>query len=259
MNRSWLIIPEYERLEESAALAEEYGAAFEYNDFFDPAVYENPQEIQRRIAAYKSLDRDRSCDTMHGAFLDVLFVSRDPVIRQRSRALVEQSFEIAGQLGVRGVVFHTGLLTGLIKSEPYINPWLREAEAFWRQMAKKYSSLDIFMENTFEDSPDVLLRLKESLSDCSNFRLCLDYGHACLTPTPMEDWVKQMAPRTGHMHLNDNDLIADCHWVPGDGEIDWKNCSRLLEKYGLRCPVLLELGGIENQRRALEYMREVGV
>ena len=255
MNRSWLIIPEYERLEESAALAEAYGAAFEYNDFSDPAVYENPHEIQERIAAYTALDRDRSCDTMHGAFLDVLYVSRDSVIRQRSRALVEQSFEIAGRLGVRGVVFHTGLLAGLMKSETYIGPWLREAEIFWRQMAKKYSSLDIFMENTFEDSPAVLLRLKESLADYSNFRLCLDYGHACLTPTAMEDWVEQMAAHTGHMHINDNDRIADRHWVPGDGEIDWRECSRLLETYGLRCPVLLELGGIENQRRALEYMQ----
>lgn len=257
MERKWLIIPEYKRLEESAALAEEYGAAFEYNDFFEPEVYENPQEVDRRIATYTKLGRDMSRDTMHGAFLDILFASRDSVIRERSRALVEQSFEIAERLGVRGIVFHTGILAGLIKSEAYIESWLREASGFWRQMSERYSSMDIFMENTFEDSPEVLIRLKESLSDCTNFKLCLDYGHACLTSTQIESWVEQMAAYTGHMHMNDNDLVADRHWVPGEGSIDWKKCSLLLDKYGIESPVLLELGGIENQKKALEYMRKV--
>ncbi len=257
MERQWLIIPEYKRMEESAALAAEYGAAFEYNDFFEPEVYENPQEVDRRIAAYTGLDRDRSRDTMHGAFLDVLFASRDSVIRERSRALVKQSLDIAQRLGVRGVVFHTCVLAGLIKSEPYIESWLREAADFWRQISSKYSGMDIFMENTFEDGPEVLIRLNESLSDCPNFKLCLDYGHACLTSTNIEDWVQQMAPYTGHIHMNDNDFIADRHWVPGEGSIDWKECSLLLDRYGIDSPVLLELGGIENQRKALEYMRKV--
>lgn len=257
MNRKLLIIPEYDRLEESVMLAEEYDAAFEYNDFFNPSVYENPGEAEKRIAVYTGLDRDRSSDTMHGAFLDVLFTSRDSVIRERSRELVLQSFRIAGRLGVRGVVFHTGLLPGLIRTDSYTEPWLREAEIFWRQMAQENPEVEIFMENTFEDSPEVLIRLKESLSDCDNFRLCLDYGHACLTSTPIENWVEQMAPYIGHMHMNDNDLIADRHWVPGDGKIDWNRCVALLQKYGIDSPALLELNGTDNQRRALEYMKKV--
>ena len=41
MDKNWLIIPDFERREESAKLAAEYHAGFEYNDFFLPGVYEN--------------------------------------------------------------------------------------------------------------------------------------------------------------------------------------------------------------------------
>ena len=47
MKRNWLIIPDYEQREESAKLALEYHAGFEYNDFFWPGVYENDAEIKR--------------------------------------------------------------------------------------------------------------------------------------------------------------------------------------------------------------------
>ena len=71
MERSWLIVPDVGRLEESAALAEEFGAAFEYDDFYQPAVYEDEREVERVIAAYLSLERDRSRDTLHGVFFDI--------------------------------------------------------------------------------------------------------------------------------------------------------------------------------------------
>lgn len=34
MKREWLMIPDSHNIQESLRLAEEYGAAFEYNDFF---------------------------------------------------------------------------------------------------------------------------------------------------------------------------------------------------------------------------------
>lgn len=256
MDRKWLIIPDYGHLSESEALAAEYGAAFEYNDFCSPSVYENTREIEERIRVYSGLNRDKSQDTMHGLFLDILFASSDSVIRKRSRELVELSFEIGKRLGVRGIVFHTGILAGLTL-DSYVNPWLETAEDFWRKMSKKYPDVDIYMENTFERSPDVLIRLRERLTDCENFKLCLDYGHACLTPEPIDSWVERMSRYIGHMHLNDNDLKADLHAVPGEGRIDWKQCSQLLDSYQIDCPILLELNGVERQRRALEYMSRV--
>ena len=149
MNRKWLIIPDPEHLPESVALAKEYGAAFEYNDFCSPAVYEDKEETEKRIQTYLSLDRDRSEDTMHGVYLDILFASTDSVIRARSRELVEGSLQIAERLGVRGVVFHTNILADLTVAS-YVNPWLDSAEDFWREKAKAHPQLELYMENTFE-------------------------------------------------------------------------------------------------------------
>jgi len=173
-------------------------------------------------------------------------------VKKYSEEKVEQSVQIATELGVKGVVFHTGLIGGLML-DSYIEHWLDEQEALLRKLLEKYP-VDIYMENTFETTPEALLRLQKRLTDENRFALCLDYGHAHLTQTPVEQWMSDMAEHIGHIHLNDNDGKADLHLAPGDGVMDMKKFSRLLEKYQIKSPVLLELSGVEKQRKALEYM-----
>ena len=78
------VIPEYNRLDESVAVAEKYNAHFEYNDFFLPAVYMNQEEIDKRVDKYLSCGRDTSMDTMHGVFLDMVIHSTDSRIAEYS-------------------------------------------------------------------------------------------------------------------------------------------------------------------------------
>ena len=253
MKRDWLIIPDFDRLSESLELSDKYGAAFEYNDFFQPEVYLDEEEVKKRIRIYKELPRDRSKDTLHGAFLDISIASRDQNIKKYSWEKVEQSVWIATQLGVKGVIFHTGLIGGL-EAKSYTEHWLLEAEKLLRYLLEKYLSVDIYMENTFEKSPICLMNLKERLKDIDRFALCLDYGHACLMPLSAEEWVKSMAEYIGHIHLNDNDLNADLHMIPGEGMIDMKHFESLLEMHHITAPILLEISDLEGQARALEYM-----
>lgn len=256
MNRKFLIIPEYEQLDKTMELAEQYSLGFEYNDFFDPWIYSDAEEVARRCGAYLSLQRDRSFDTLHGVFLDMAVTSRDRKIRSYSREKVEQSLEIGEKLGVRGVVFHSGLIAEL-QTASYLNSWLYESEAFWRIAAKNYSGMEIYLENSFEKSPEMLVRLKQNMEDVKNFKLCLDYGHACLTQTPVTEWAERMGPHTGHLHLNDHDLKADLHQIPGEGVLDFRLCKSLLERHFAGVPILLELNGIARQRKALEYMTKL--
>ena len=55
MKGRWSIIPDFNNIEEFVALADEYDAAFEYNDFFEPTVYEDKAEMERRIKHFISL------------------------------------------------------------------------------------------------------------------------------------------------------------------------------------------------------------
>lgn len=254
MNQEWLIIPDFNNIQESVDLAEEYDVAFEYNDFFEPNVYSDEAEIKRRISLYKGCSRNPSRDTLHGVFLDMAIASKDPFICDYSRKKMEQSMAIAQELGVKGVVFHSGLISGL-KQGSYLEHWYKVQEEWIRYLLDKYPDLFIFMENTFETEPNNLTELKRRLKDCERFKLCLDYGHACLSKSSPDIWFASMGPDIGHIHLNDNDLKADLHMVPGQGVIDWKYFKRLQAQYEVNVPILLELTGTDNQRRALEYMR----
>lgn len=256
MERKFLIIPEIDRIQESVELSSKYHVAFEYNDFFNPLVYEDEKEVERRCKVYKSFQRDRSEDTLHGVFMDVALNSKDQYLREYSRKRIWQSMEIADCLGVRGVVFHSGLIAGL-EVPTYLDSWLEGSTEFWDMVAKKYHSLEVYVENTLERTPDMLVALKKNLKDVSNFKLCLDYGHAVLTGIPIEHWVGEMASKIGHIHLNDNDLKRDMHQVPGDGSIDFQQCKSLFDKYGIDLPILLEINGIENQAKALEYVKKI--
>ncbi|MCR4755037.1 MAG: sugar phosphate isomerase/epimerase [Lachnospiraceae bacterium] len=253
MKGRWSIIPDFNNIEEFVALADEYDAAFEYNDFFEPTVYEDKAEMERRIEKYLSLDRDRSKDTLHGVFYDIAVLSRDTVIRQHSRELVKMSMDVASRLGCRGVVFHTGLLAGL-NTEGYIGGWISGMCGFLRELAGEYKSLEIYVENTFESYPDIFKALMDRMNGIDNVGLCLDYAHAALTTTSEDVWYEALAPFIRHMHLNDNDLISDLHLAAGDGNIDYVRFKDLMERFDTEGRILLEVNGIDKARRSLEYM-----
>ena len=250
------IIPDIDRLDDSLKLSWEYHTFFEYNDFFYPAIYQSEGETRRRINIYKSLDRDMSRDTMHGVFFDIAMTSTDEIIRNRSRVLMNNSMEIAANLGVKGVVFHTGINPGLW-NRSYLDGWLDTAATWLDKLAKEYSHIEIYIENTFDKEPGVLTSLIDLLSHRKNVKLCLDYGHALLTDTEDEEWVRQMAPYVGHVHLNDHDMKEDLHLAPGKGLVDFERFEDLMEEYEVDAQVLLELNGAQEQLEALKYMTKL--
>lgn len=253
MNRQWHIIPEYENIEKSLNLAGKYNAVFEYNDFFKPAIFEDEDILEERIQFYLNLDRDRSKDTLHGIFLDLCIASQDTTIREYSKKRIRQSMEIADRLGIKGVVFHTGLIGGLTV-DYYINGWVNAAAELFGGLAKEFPNLMIYVENSFEFSPDAFMKLMDKVKDIKNVKICLDYGHAALTLTPLEVWVEKMAPYIAHMHINDHDLKADLHLAPGEGKINYAYFKELMEKHNVQVSTLLEVNGIERQEKALEFM-----
>ena len=255
MKRNWLIVPDFERREDSAKLAQEYNAVFEYNDFFQPHVYENDAEIRRRIEGYKALSRDRSNDTLHGAFLDVVVSSDDAFIAEYSKKRLRQSMEIGRELSVKGVVFHSGLVPG-VTTPAYLNNWANRQEEFYRNLCEDYPEITVYLENTQEASPDFMLPLIERMKEYKNFKVCLDYAHAAISKTPVENWIAALQPYIAHMHVNDNDLCSDLHQVPGEGKIDWWKYDLLTA--GVKdASVLVELSGLERQKEALKYLSSI--
>lgn len=256
---NFLIIPRLENIGESLALAKEYGFGFEYNDFFSPDILDDTERLEKIIERYRSVELPERC-TLHGAFLDVLVFSEDMEIRECSEMRVFQSIDAAKALGAEAVVFHTNH-NPLLTAESYRKNWLERNEHFWRKVLEKYSDISVYMENMFDDSPHMLARLSERLADCVNFGVCLDYAHAASfgRNTPIDEWVKSLAPYVRHLHINDNDLKDDLHLAVGSGKIDWRQFAEYYSEYFKGCTVLIETADIKAQKNSAEFLKGIGI
>ncbi len=246
----WSVIPDLDDLKRFSDLAEEFDLSFEYNDFYLPSIYDDQDEIKRRIEIYKTAGRDRSDDTLHGVFYDISITSDDPVIRKRSRDLAHLSMDVAQRLGCRGVVFHTGLISGL-NFEKYISGWVSSMSEYLHELAGEFPDIGIYMENTFEQTPDPLTDLMKETKDLKNVGICFDYAHAVLTGTEPSEWFKKISPYIRHMHINDNDLKADLHLAVGEGSMDFGEFERLMACYEPETRILLEIKGYEGAKTSL--------
>ena len=257
--RLYEIIPDIGNISRSLHLAERYGVVFEYNDFMMPACLDDKEECRRKLIFYKSLGRDCSQDTLHGAFIDICVHSEDSLIRQASRERIRQSMRIAEELGVRGVVFHTGLLASF-NDKNYRDRWLETNVEFWTDILEEFPNQSIYMENMFDEDSEELVRLAKALKDRAHFGICLDYAHAAVfgKDETLEKWLANTAPYIRHMHINDNDLMKDMHLPVGDGKINWNRFYGLMEEYQVEASVLLEMAGWEKQQRSLEYLEANG-
>lgn len=249
------LIPDKTNREESLKLLKENQAAYEYNDFFLPDILENKKKQQEIIQYYAKLCSDFSRDTMHGAFLDVTVHSTDKKIREISELRVRQSMDIAKEMGLRGVVFHTNRIHGF-RDAAYLKNWKEANHKFFATICEEYPEQQIFMENMFDEAPDILADLAEAMKDCGNFGVCLDYAHGAISGTAADEWIKVLAPYIKHMHINDNDLTNDLHQAVGAGQIDWKRLVQQIKKYQIQASVLVEVSGIEKQKDSLEYMKK---
>ncbi|MDE7358283.1 MAG: sugar phosphate isomerase/epimerase [Lachnospiraceae bacterium] len=262
------LVPDRKDMERMCGLAAEYGCAFEYNDFYIAKVMDDAGEQERIITDYRRYrkecpennfpERFFSADTMHGAFLDVTVHSDDPLIRDASMLRVRQSMEIAKNMGLKGVVFHTGRLAGF-RAPDYLRNWRDRNEAFFTEIAHRYPAQQIYMENMFDEAPDILAGLAEKMRDVKNFGVCLDYAHAMLSKCPGREWIEALAPYIRHMHINDNDLQNDLHLAVGEGSLDWQEFDHLIRKYRVEAPVLVEVSGYEAQKTSLQYMKRHGI
>ena len=253
-----LIIPKRDNIEESLRLSKEYNANFEYNDFFLPFVLDDEEKKKEIIDFYKSLDRDRSEDTMHGAFLDVTLHSTDDRIREVSELRVRQSMEIAKELGIRGVVFHTNMIANF-KDAVYMKKWVDTNALFYKTLLQEYPGIYVFVENMFDFDPDMLLALAKEMEDESHFGICLDYAHATISKVEAKKWFEVLKPYIKHMHINDNDLKNDLHMALGTGKINYKELKELLESGEIEPSILVEVSKLEDQEASLVYMKKVGL
>jgi len=256
IKRQLLMIPDPNNIELSLRLAAEYEAGFEYNDFFIPSLLDDEDALKKKISFYKNLNRERTKDTLHGAFLDICVNSQDEKIAKISRLRMRQSLETASMLGCSGVIFHTNIIPGF-ENDFYLENWLDCHTEFYRGLLNEYKGINIYVENMFDLSPKMLLRLAENMKDCANFGACLDIAHAHLSKVPAGEWIKELAPYIKHIHVNDNHGIKDEHLAISKGKINWTECLGLLDEYKIDASMLIEVNKGEDFEYSAKYLRSL--
>lgn len=254
------IIPEIDKIDEYAELAEKYAFGFEYNDFFNPDLLDDKAAVRERVSRYRQLGRPPRTDTMHGAFYDIVPFSWDSGISSHSIYRMQQSAETAAELGCRAVIFHAGLRPEFAGSDRYYRNWLETMSRLAGKLAAQWD-VEIYYENVGETSPAELGALADSLDGESRFGICLDVAHMTLAGgAPPAEWLQRLAPYIRHFHLNDNHLQTDEHLALGCGSIDWKEIFAEIGRYGLQnASMLLEVNGLQKITLSLEYLERAGV
>ena len=250
-------IPKLDQINNYLDFSRKYNAGFEYNDFFLPAILDDSKRVQDLIHAYTALDRDRSEDTLHGVFLDICVNSDDSRIFAASDLRIHQSMDIAMQLGVKAVVFHTNHIPNF-RLKNYQESWLLRNCTYWKTLLAEYPALTIYLENMFDEEPDLLCKLAKAMESEPRFGVCFDFAHAYISHTPLAEWSEALHPYTRHLHINDNDKLEDTHNPVGKGTLPWEDYAAFLSHIhnSQKPTVLIEVRTYKDLMASVSYMKE---
>lgn len=241
-------VPDLEHLETWELL----GIPFEYQDFMWPHILEDAGEIRRRVRVWQSLQRSGNRDIMHGPFLDITVHSQDPLIRRISDYRIRQVCDIACSLNAGAIVLHTNFIPNFYDSV-YRQNWAEKNADFLTGLLEEYTTLNIYMENMFDEEPDCLIALA-GLMGGKRFGICLDLAHAHISGTRISAWNESCFEAIRYYHLNDNFGRIDEHLPLGDGNIEWPEIfSGLRRDAGM----LIEVDSLEKYLKSMEYIKRM--
>lgn len=226
------------------------GIGVEIQDFTEPNL--DKIEKQKIINKYKlEFENFNGIKALHGPFLDLKPASPDKLIREISFNRYLDTLKIAEELNIDYVIFHSQI-------NPYLNhPNMeklnnQQNREMWIKLLDKtdYNST-ILIENIFEETPDMLKKLIETIN-IPNIKINLDIGHANLGKASLEEWISELKDYIVYMHIHSNDGLYDSHISPNEEEI--KLLYILLDKYNIN-PVLSLEYKIENSEKEMKKYR----
>jgi sugar phosphate isomerase/epimerase len=178
--------------------------------------------------------------TLHGPFFDLVPGGMDKKMLQTSRERLQQAFELVPVFNPLSIVCHTGY-----DRKRYLDAqdqWLEAAVETWTNLLRGLGGTQtvLVMENVYEKTPRMLLRLLKSLgSEKTGF--CFDAGHMnAFSDTDLHGWLEAMTPFLKQLHLHDNNGGADDHLAIGEGAIAFDRLFSHLEKNQLKPIITLE-------------------
>ncbi len=200
------------------------------------------------------LDRDSLNVFTHGPFFGLDIASLDRCLSEYSADCFLIGLEATSRLGGGIMVMHTGYMPQFSRGGR--RHWFRNWTERMPRIVDRARELGvrIALENTWDDRPDVLLHLADSIPG-GDIEFCLDTGHVnVFSRLPIGRWWDALGDRVAVLHLHDNDGLSDDHMEPGKGTIDFPGLARRVRDSG-RMPLLdleMDLADVEYGRLYVE-------
>jgi sugar phosphate isomerase/epimerase len=228
----------------------EIGFNHETLDRFHPADYRQIAEILRDTGLTV---------TIHAPFMDLRPGALDPKIRQVTLDRLRQVFDLAADFRPRSIVCHPSF-----DGRYYVSTeaqWLENSIATWRSFLPQANELNflIALENVYETEPRMLKDLINTLAS-PHIRFCFDTGHFnAFAKTPLKDWIRELGPLTGQLHLHDNHGLTDEHLPLGEGNFPFQELLKKLGEMGQKPILTLEAHSEKHLWRTLENIRTLNL
>ena len=165
--------------------------------------------------------------------------------------LIRRSIIASSRLGVKWTVTHPGTVysagqdmsVSLEKNFEYYSKHVKTAKEYGIGIALEndfeYKSppyQHIFCSNIYEQ-----VKLIDSFNDREHVGACYDFGHANLVGGFHRQNLKVLGNRLKAIHVQDNKGLADEHFLPFHGNIDWKEAMAGLADIGYEGELTYEI------------------
>ncbi|MFP4629954.1 MAG: sugar phosphate isomerase/epimerase family protein [Desulfohalobiaceae bacterium] len=223
----------------------------------DPIALDHLEESWHQELAGILRDHGLFC-SIHLPFHDLQPGSLDDLILQATRERLRSSLRIAAIYQPRYLVGHANFIP--LYSNLF-SRWLARAAETWRQTLQEWNkAAPLYLENVREQDPRPLSDL---LAELSEYRVnfCFDLGHWASYGggsqyQNLSHWIQTMGPYLRHLHLHDNDCIADQHFGLGQGNIAWVELFAGLEILELTPTFTLEPHTKEDLEYSWKFMQK---
>lgn len=193
--------------------------------------------------------------TLHAPFMDMVPGSPDAIMRTATTRRLRQVFELLPVFEPLSIVCHTGFEGRHYQSQ--VEAWLEASVESWRPLIELAQSTDtrVMLENVYEKSPEIHRALLARLNT-SGAGFCFDIGHwNVFGRAPISDWLRELEPYLGQLHLHDNLGQGDAHLALGLGNVDFRPLFSFLKNSSLRPIITLEPHREEDVWPSIETLR----
>jgi sugar phosphate isomerase/epimerase len=188
---------------------------------------------------------------IHGPFWGLNLANPDPCMRDVVKRRLEHGLTIAGELGATHMVIHSPIepwlhrhIVNSKKEKDYVMGIFGDTLADLTKKASE-TGCELVMENIMDVDPRLQLDLVKYINSDA-LKISIDVGHAfCMHAQhgapPPDQFIAEAGSYLAHVHLQDTDGYLDRHWLPGEGQVNFKAIFEEIAKTGAEPRLIIEV------------------